>query len=71
MSLTEIQAEALKLPPEDQARLLHQLAVSLDAAEEPELTNAELQKRWAEFEVSGDGIEASQLHEQAKRRYGL
>jgi hypothetical protein len=71
VSLTEIQAEALKLSPEDQARLLHQLAVALDAAEEPELTNEELQRRWAEFEVSGEGIEASQLHERAKRRYGI
>jgi hypothetical protein len=71
VGFTEIQAEALKLSPEDQARLLHRLAMSLDAVDEPELTNDELQKRWAEFEVSGEGIEASQLHERAKRRYGL
>ncbi len=72
MSIVELEAEALKLAPEDQARLLHRLVAALDSIEEPELTNEELEKRWADFEASGQkGIEASELHAQARRRYGL
>jgi cell division protein FtsB len=72
MSIIELEAEALKLAPEDQARLLHRLAIALDALEEPELTNEELEKRWADFEASGDkAIEASALRERARHRYGL
>ena len=72
MSIIELEAEALKLAPEDQARLLHRLAAALDSVEEPELTNEELEKRWANFEASeGRGIEASVLRERAARRYGL
>ena len=71
MSLNELEAEALKLSPEDQARLLHRLALALDSTEEPELTNDELQKRWSEFERTGEAIEATALHERAKKRYGL
>jgi hypothetical protein len=72
MSIIELEVEALKLAPEDQARLLHRLAMALDAVEEPELANEELEKRWADFEASGDrGIEASALRERAARRYGL
>lgn len=71
MSLTEIEAEALKLSPEEQARLLNRLAIALDCAEEPSLTNEELEKRWANFELSGNpGIEASVLREQMQNRYG-
>ena len=72
MSIIELEAEALKLAPEDQARLLHRLAEALDALEEPELTNEELQKRWTDFEASGEkGSEASELHARARVRYGL
>jgi hypothetical protein len=71
VSLNELEAEALKLSPEDQARLLHRLALALDSTEEPELTNDELQKRWSEFERTGEAIEATALHERAKKRYGL
>ncbi len=71
MSIHELETEALKLAPEDQARLLHKLAAALDD-NEPPLTNDELEKRWAEYEALGaKGIEASQLREQALRRYGL
>jgi hypothetical protein len=69
--LNELEAEALKLSPEDQAHLLHRLALSLDAFEEPELTDDELQKRWSEFERTGEAIQASALHERAKKRYGI
>jgi len=71
VSISDLEAEALKLSPEDQARLLHRLALSLDSFEEPELTNDELQKRWSEFERTGEAMEASKLHERAKQRYGL
>jgi hypothetical protein len=72
MSIIELEAEALKLAPEEQARLLHRLAAALDSIEEPELTNEELEKRWADFEASGDkGIEASELRTRARNRYGL
>jgi len=72
MSIIELEAEALKLAPEDQARLLHRLAAALDSIEESELTNEELEKRWADFETSGSkGVEASELRERSRRRYGL
>jgi len=71
VSLSELEAAALKLSPEDQARLLHCLALSIDSFDEPELTPAELQKRWSEFEKSEEAIEASELHERARERYGL
>jgi hypothetical protein len=54
MSITELEAEALKLAPEEQARLLHKLATALDSAEEPELTNEELERRWAAFTAEED-----------------
>ncbi len=72
MSIAELEAEALKLAPEEQARLLHRLAQSLDSLEEPELTNEELEKRWADFEASGfKGIDSADLRAQAMQRYGL
>jgi hypothetical protein len=72
MSIVELEAEALKLAPADQARLLHRLATALDSIEEPELTNEDLEKRWAAFEASGDkGIEAAELSARANRRYGI
>jgi len=72
MSIIELETEALKLTPEEQARLLHRLATALDSIEEPELTNEELEKRWADFEASGNrGIEASELGARSRRRYGL
>jgi hypothetical protein len=72
MSIRELEAEALKLAPVDQARLLHKLAKALDDREESELTNDKLEKRWNEFESSGEGgIESKELHLRAKRRYGL
>jgi hypothetical protein len=72
VSVTQLEAEALKLAPEDQARLLHRLALALDSVEESELTNEELEKRWADFEKSGsNGVDATALHERAQRRYGL
>ena len=71
MSIYELEAEALKLTPQEQAQLLHKLAVSLDAIEPP-LTNEELEKRWSEFEATGEkGIEASELRARAMQRYGL
>jgi|HubBroStandDraft_1064217.scaffolds.fasta_scaffold139370_3 putative addiction module component (TIGR02574 family) len=72
MSISDLEAEALKLSPEDQARLLHRLAVALDATEETDLTNEELERRWVDFE-SGKvpGVEAAALRERALRRYGL
>jgi hypothetical protein len=71
MSIKELEAQALKLAPADQARLLHKLAQALDQIE-PELTNSELAKRWNDFESSGEkGTEANILHHRAQRRYGL
>lgn len=38
----------------------------------PQLTDEELEKRWADFEASGEpAIEASQLRDEAKKRHGL
>jgi hypothetical protein len=72
MSIQELEAEALKLAPEDQARLLHKLAAALDPQEGPALTNDELEKRWADFEANGkEGIEASELRLRAMRRHGV
>lgn len=72
MSIVELEAEALKLAPEDQARLLHRLAQSLDSLEEPELSNEELEQRWTDFETSGfKGIDSADLRAQAMQRYGL
>jgi hypothetical protein len=71
MSIHEIEAEALKLAPEEQARLLHKLAEALDRVE-PELTNGALEKRWADFETGGEvGVESSELRDRARNRYGL
>jgi putative addiction module component (TIGR02574 family) len=62
----------LKLAPEDQARLLHRLATALDSAEEPELTNEELERRWAAFTAKEDkGILSEEMHAEARHRYGL
>jgi hypothetical protein len=71
MSITELAAEALRLKPEEQQYLLSKLAQALDP-EVPELTNEELEQRWAGF-VSGDetGIPSEELHAQARQRYGL
>ncbi len=72
MSIFELEAEALKLSPEEQAHLIHRWAVALDSSEEPELTNEELERRWTEFEASGSpGIEASELSARAEQRFGL
>jgi hypothetical protein len=71
VSLAELEAEILKLAPEEQACLLHRLAVALDSHDEPKLTNEELQKRWSEFEQTGEAVEASKLHERARKRYGI
>jgi hypothetical protein len=72
MSIVELEAEALKLAPEDQARLLHSLAVALDSVAEPELTNDELEQRWGAFQSGGDkGIASEKMHADARRRYGL
>ncbi len=72
MSIVELEAEALKLAPEDQARLLHRLATALDSAEEPELTNEELERRWGGFQSGEDkGIPSEEMHAEARRRYGL
>ncbi|MEJ0000572.1 MAG: hypothetical protein WDO13_16270 [Verrucomicrobiota bacterium] len=70
MRINEIEAEALRLGPEEQARLLHRLALALDSFEEPELTNDELERRWRNFESSGQAVESSVLHERARQRYG-
>jgi hypothetical protein len=51
--------------------LLHQLALSLDSLEEPALTNDELETRWAEFQRTGEAVEATKLHERTRQRYGL
>ena len=72
MSIIEIEAEALKLAPEDQARLLHKLAAALDLMEEPELTNEELERRWEAFAVKEDkGVSSKEMHAEARHRYGL
>ncbi len=72
MSIVEIEAEALKLAPEDQARLLHRLATALDSAEDSELTNEELENRWKAFQSGEDkGISSEAMHDEARRRYGL
>ena len=72
MSLTELETAALKLAPEEQARLLHRLATALDSVEEPELTNEELEQRWQAFQSGEDkGVAAEDLHSTARRRYGL
>jgi hypothetical protein len=72
MSIIELEAEALKLAPEDQARLLHRLATALDSAEEPELTNEELEQRWGAFASKADkGTLSQEMHAEARRRYGL
>jgi len=72
MSIQELEAEALKLAPEDQARLLHKLAVALDPQEESALTNDELEKRWADFEKAGkEGVDSSELRLRAMRRNGI
>ena len=72
MSISELEAEALKLAPEDQARLLHRLATALDSAEEPELTNEELERRWGAFTAKEDkGTPSEEMHAEARRRYGL
>jgi hypothetical protein len=72
MSIRELEMEALKLAPADQARLLHALAVALDDKETTELTNDELEKRWAEFEDAGKtGINSVELRERALKRFGV
>jgi putative addiction module component (TIGR02574 family) len=72
MSIAELEAEALKLAPEDQARLLHRLATALDSAEEPELTNVELERRWEAFRSGEDkGVPSEKVHAEARHRYGL
>jgi putative addiction module component (TIGR02574 family) len=72
VSIQELEAEVLKLKPEDQIRLLHALSEALDEKEGPPLTNEELEKRWADFETGKEpAIEASELHARAKHRYGL
>jgi putative addiction module component (TIGR02574 family) len=72
MSIVELEAEALKLTPEDQARLLHKLATALDSAEEPELTNEELERRWGAFRSGEDkGMSSEEMHAEARQRYGL
>jgi hypothetical protein len=72
MSIVELEAEALKLAPEDQARLLHRLAAALDSTEEPELINDELERRWKAFQSGEDkGMESVEVHAEARRRYGL
>jgi hypothetical protein len=70
MSIQELEAEALKLGPEDQARLLHKLALALHGQEAPDLTNDELEKRWAEFQASVDsGVDSAELRARATYRY--
>ena len=72
MSIVELEAEALKLGPEDQARLLHSLATALDSAEDPELTNEELERRWTAFRTGQDkGVSSEEMHAEARRRYRL
>ncbi len=72
MSITELETEALKLAPVDQARLLHKLATALDSVEEPELTNEELELRWTAFASKEDkGVSSEAMHAEARQRYGL
>jgi putative addiction module component (TIGR02574 family) len=72
MSIHELEAEVLKLKPEDQFRLLHALTEALDEKEGHPLTNEELEKRWADFEAGKEpAVEASELQARAKQRYGL
>ncbi len=72
MSIVELEAEALKLAPEEQARLLHRLAAALDSSEEPPLTNEELDRRWAAFQSGQDkGIFSEEMHAKGRRLHGL
>jgi hypothetical protein len=72
MSIQELEAEVLKLKPEDQIRLLHALTEALDDETVPALTNEELEKRWANFESGKDStVEASELRRRAMQRHGL
>jgi putative addiction module component (TIGR02574 family) len=72
MGIIELEAEALKLAPEDQARLLHRLATALDSVEEPELTNEELERRWGAFQSGEDkGVSSEEMHAETRERYGL
>ncbi len=71
MSIQEIEAEVLKLQPEEQIRLLHTLALALEE-NEPALTGEELENRWSEFLAdTSTAIPASELHAWARSQYGL
>jgi hypothetical protein len=66
VSIQELEAEVLKLKPEDQFRLLHALSEALDEKEGHPLTNEELEKRWADFETGTEpAVEAVDLRERA------
>ncbi len=72
VSIQELEAEVLKLKPEDQIRLLHALSEALDEKDGPSLTNEELERRWADFETGKEpAVEASELQARAKRCYKL
>ncbi len=71
MVFSELEAEVLKLAPEDQARLLHRLAKALEGTAEPDLTNEELDGPWQAFATGEDqGVAAEVMHSGARRRYG-
>jgi hypothetical protein len=62
VSIQELEAEVLKLKPEDQIRLLHALTEALDESDGPLLTNEELEKRWGDFAAGNESaVEASEL----------
>jgi hypothetical protein len=72
MIIQELEAEVLKLKPEDQIRLLHALSEALDEKEGPPLTNEELEKRWADFETGKEpAIEAVELRDRSLRRCSI
>jgi hypothetical protein len=64
VSIQELEAEVLKLKPEDQIRLLHALSEALDESDGPPLTNEELERRWKDFETGKEAVvEAVDLRE--------
>ena len=69
MSIQEIEAEALRLPPEQRARLAQHLIASLDEADDTERAWTEEASRRAEQIASGDveSLPAADVFTEARR----
>jgi len=66
---SKLEAKALKLPPEERARLAEQLISSLDHEADPdseELWIREAERRLAELESGVDAISAERVIEKAR-----